>query len=260
MNKDLAQVWHCGGGTQSCAIAALIIEGVLPKPDYSLIADTGREAGTTWSYLDLVLRPALSKVGVEIWRVKAADLGYAKEALFTEKGELLPPMFTTESGATGKLTNFCNRWWKQDSMQRHMSSKGLTRSKYRSWIGFSFDEQKRYFRMMEGEDYKRGLYWFPLVEKRLRRHESIEIVKAMGWPDPPRSRCWMCPNQSDNEWREIKENSPAEFAAAIAVEKEIQARDPNAWLHKSCVPIGEVDFTAPADLFNRACDSGDCFV
>lgn len=28
------QVWMCGGGTQSVAIAALIVQGKLPKPDF----------------------------------------------------------------------------------------------------------------------------------------------------------------------------------------------------------------------------------
>lgn len=259
--SDLKQVWCCGGGTQSVAIGALIVEGYLPKPDFSLIADTGRECSSTWAYLENVLNPALAKVGVVIERVKAADYGYAGAELFS-KEELLIPAFSNETaGSTGKLTAFCNRWWKLDSMRVYLSKvHGITRSKYRSWIGFSLDEQRRYFRMMNGEEYQKGLIWFPLVEKRLRRYQSIELVKAMGWPEPPRSRCWMCPNQSNAEWRELRDNRPTEFQAAIKLEAEIQQRDPHAWLHKSCIPLSKVDFTEEPDLFNRPCDSGVCFL
>lgn len=243
------------------AIGALIIEGHLPKPDVSLIADTGRECGSTWAYLDNILNPALAKVGIKIERVKAEDYGYGGTEIFS-KDELLIPVYSSETvGSTAKLTAFCNRWWKLDAMRVYLSKQhGLTRSKYRSWIGFSLDEQRRYFRMMNGEEYQKGLIWFPLVEKRLRRHQSIGVVKAMGWPDPPRSRCWMCPNQSDAEWRELRDNRPTEWKAAIQLDAEIRERDAHAWLHESCKPLAEVDLSAPAELFDRPCDSGICFL
>src|SRR6187455_1201856 len=102
--KELKQIWFCGGGTQSCAIAALIIDGKLPKPDFSIIADTGREKRRTWEYLDAVLRPNLERVGVSIERVKAAEYGYGGTELWSKTGELLIPAYTTESGQKGKLT------------------------------------------------------------------------------------------------------------------------------------------------------------
>ncbi len=114
--------------------------------------------------------------------------------------------------------------------------------------------------MMDGEEYKKRLLWFPLVEKRLLRHQSIELVKTMGWPTPPRSRCWMCPNQADSEWLDLKNNSPLEFAEAVRIDLEIRERDPNAWLHSSCKPLSEVDFSKARDLFERSCDSGVCFL
>ena len=58
MSNMPAQVWSCGGGTQSAAIAALIVRGDLPKPDYAYMVDTGRERTATIDYfhktLDLV--------------------------------------------------------------------------------------------------------------------------------------------------------------------------------------------------------------
>ena len=44
-------IWSCGGGTQSAAIAALIVQGRLPIPDISLMVDTEREKSGTWECL-----------------------------------------------------------------------------------------------------------------------------------------------------------------------------------------------------------------
>ena len=252
------EVWNCGGGTQSCAIGALIIQGKLPKPDIAVIADTGREVRSTWDYLDNVLNPALSKFGVHVIRVKAEDWGYAGKS-FVGSGELLPPVYTTENGSLGKMSNFCNRWWKQDVVQRWLSSQGITNKDVRKWIGFSFDEQRRYLRMMEGEEYKAGKIYLPLVELRLRRAQSIEVVLSMGWPPPPRSRCYMCPNQQDEEWLDLKENQPGEFLKAVHAQTEITAIDPNAWLHKSALPLEQVQFSRD-EKTERACDSGLCMI
>lgn len=73
------------------------------------------------------------------------------------------------------------------------------------------------------------------------------------------SACWMCPNHHNGEWLRLKLEQPAEFEKACALEDEIRQRDPHAWLHRSCVPLREVDFEQP-DLFSRPCDSGVCFV
>lgn len=117
--------------------------------------------------------------------------------------------------------------------------------------------------MMKGDEYQAGLIYFPLIHGvPLKRQDAIREVEKMGWPTPPRSACWMCPNQSDSEWRDLKTNSPEEFAAACALEKEVQEIDPFAWFHSSCVPLAEVDLHTKShpDLFqDRACSSGGCF-
>ena len=47
----MTTVWSYGGGTQTAAIAVLILQGRLPKPDIAVMADTGREIASTWDYL-----------------------------------------------------------------------------------------------------------------------------------------------------------------------------------------------------------------
>jgi hypothetical protein len=45
----MIEVFSSGGGTQSAAIAALIVQGRLPKPDFVVIADTDYECSSTWT-------------------------------------------------------------------------------------------------------------------------------------------------------------------------------------------------------------------
>jgi hypothetical protein len=258
------QVFSSGGGTQSCAIAALIVQGKLPKPDFVVIADTGREAPSTWEYLDAVVRPALASVGVEIHRLKKEEYGeagclgdYSKKG----EGDLLIPAFSTLTGQPSKMSNFCTDKWKVVVVNNYLSRvHGLTRSKYVKWIGFSFDESRRWLRMQRGAEFDRGLIRFPLVELRMIRHESIALVERMGWPKPPRSRCWMCPNQSDYEWAEVKTDWPDKFAEAIALDESIRQRDPHAFIHSSVKPLRDANLDKPDDLFSGSCPSGECFL
>ena len=255
-----AQVWSCGGGTQSCAIAALIVKGKLPKPDVAVIADTGYETRATWEYMDAVLVPELAKVGVVLHRVKASEWNPKRCEMFW-KTECRMPVYSTRFGVPSKTPNVCSSTWKGETVIKFLRSLGITRSKAVFWIGFSRDEQRRLFNMMKCQDYLKGLIRFPLVsDYPSTRREAIALVESMGWPTPPRSACWMCPNKSDNEWRLQRDERPDEFARAIALEKQIHKRDPDAWLHKSCKPLDQVDFSQPDDLFSRPCDSGQCFV
>lgn len=265
--KTKAQVFSSGGGTQSCAIAALIVQGRLPKPDICVIADTGYENHRTWEYLDAVVRPALQSVGLYVHRVTAHQWAAKWTGItlgcgaFSQTGKLSIPAYTDIDGPVGKLPTFCSNGWKQDAVDRWLSvTQGLTRSQFVKWIGFSRDEVKRVFRMAKGEEYLKGLIRFPLVrDVPTTRQEAIQIVEDMGWPTPPRSRCWMCPNQNDHEWREIKAD-PCMWELATGFDDTIRLRDPHAFCHKSGKPLREVDFREEDDLFAGKCESGGCFL
>lgn len=263
IQKKLLEVFSSGGGTQSACIAALIVQGKLPRPDFTVIADTGRETGRVWDYNENVITPALRALGIEVHRVSAEDYGYAGNNLFNKKGTLLIPAFTNVGPKPGKLSNFCTTYWKIEVVDNFLSRKhGIKRSDYRKWIGFSMDEGSRVSRMMLGKEYAAGLIRFPLVHDfPLRRDQAIQYVEQTGWPMPPRSACYMCPNHTDAEWRTSKEIDPDEFAESVKIDKEIRLHDPHAFLHKSCVPLDEVNFTTEDNMSTGArCNSGECFV
>lgn len=265
---SVVNIFSHGGGTQSAAITALIVQGKLPKPEFVCIVDTERERASTWEYLDSVIRPALRSVGLEVHRIQKSEWGskppHGMDYLSHNGNTVLLPAFTNQNpGSVGKLSGFCSNTWKVETRQRYQREVlGVKTKNARNWIGFSVDEARRATRMMAGQDYQNGLIYFPLIEGvPMRRTQSIQLVKDMGWPTPPRSACWNCPNQGDDEWRDLKLNSPEEFEFACKLEIEVQKKDPFCWFHKSCIPLGEVDLTKPQedDLFERACSSGGCF-
>lgn len=134
-----AQVWSCGGGTQSAAIAALILQGTLPKPDHALIVDTKRERSATWAYAASVLIPALAAAGVELVRVDRDD--YTDIDLYggADGETILVPMYAAPAG---KLGSYCSGEWKRDVAMRYMR-RTLKLEAVVNWIGYSTEEMRR---------------------------------------------------------------------------------------------------------------------
>lgn len=249
---ERTQVWASGGGVQSAAIAALIVQGKL-RPDLAVIVDTEREQSTTWQYMERYVAPALSKVGVTLNRVRRSD--FESRDLHSSNGTLLIPVFTTKGGTVGKLSNYCSSYWKREVIKRWANAQGVKAVDL--WLGISVDEMER----VQTEKYAKWRTRYPLIEQRMNRGDCVTLVESMGWPTPPRSSCWMCPNHTQHEWRDIRDNKPADWQAAIKLDRELRQRDPHAFLHSDCVPLEMADLDdANGVLFGHACTSGHCFV
>ena len=240
------QIWSSGGGVQSSAIAALIVKGEL-KPELACIVDTEREASTTWAYLDEIVKPELLKVGCDLVRIPKSD--YATVDLY-RNDDILIPAFTEN----GKLLTFCSNEWKQRVMRRWASDQGVIDADI--WIGFTIDELRR-VTTPTGKWQNR----YPLIEKRMTRGDCIALVESMGWPAPPRSSCWMCPNKTNSEWLEMKKHNHADFEKAVVFEQEIRLLDDELTLSNGGQTLDKTDFNeSQDDLFTGRCDSGMCFV
>ena len=249
----VTQIWSCGGGTQSGAIAALIGDGILPKPDVCFMTDTGREKSSTWPFVESFIRPQLVRVGLDLTIIKSED--FACIDIVHQTGSVLLPGFTTQSGSVCKLPAFCSGKWKQDVAERYFRSIGVVKA--RSWIGISIDEMRRVRRQ-----HRNWLeLWYPLIfAVRMTRAQCVECIRQHGWLGPiPHSACKMCPNMRDDEWLDMQANAPEDFAEACQIERDVRVADPHFWLHPACVPLDQVDFTAQQSMFaDRGCTTG-CF-
>lgn len=246
------QIWSSGGGVQSAAIAALIVQGDL-RPDLAVIIDTEREQSTTWTYMDEVITPALETVGVTLHRVPKSQFATVDLYGGADGNTLLIPAFTNQNGEPGKMPGFCSSEWKVRSVQRWATSMGVKEADM--WMGISVDEMRR---ATPGHG-KWGKH-YPLIKLRMNRGDCVALVKRMGWPEPPRSSCWMCPNHTQTEWRDIRDNKPDDWARAVAFDREMRERDPNVYLHADCVPLDEADLDEKNGVLFQHCDSGMCFV
>lgn len=257
-----------GGGWQSVALCVLIGEGALPRPDLVGIADTSREVSSTWDYLYGTMQPWLDKKCGGGLKIEVVPHTLASSDLYGPTGLTLMPMHTRQMVPTelfdgdeiieGRIPAYCSGHWKRDVMERWYRLKGA--KTVEQWIGYSLDETNRV-----GKDHRP---WcrnrFPLIEKRISRAMCGRIIQAAGLPLPKKSRCFMCPHQTPQEWLEVK-SRPEEFAAAVRLEKEINANDPEQtgglFLYSGRVPLELADFTSDAGIVTpgKPCETAACW-
>lgn len=242
-----------GGGKQTVAIITLILEGRLPKPDIIVMADTGREVQTTFDYLETWVQPALSNIGLKV-QIASHELAYVD--LYAGNGDLLLPVFTRAGSGIGKLPTFCSDKWKKEVIRRWLKQNNIIDTEV--WLGISTDEIER----MKDSGLKWYRHIYPLIEIiPMNRMQCVNQITRFGWPVPNKSRCWMCPNQSQLSWRQMKETDNGDFNKAVQLEEQIRERDDLAFLHPSAIPLAQAVERdgQQIDMFD-ACDSGYCFV
>jgi hypothetical protein len=213
-------VWSTGGGVDSTAIAVLIENGLIEKPDISFMVDTGYEKTSTWEYMNNVTMPRLKSVGVTIEIVKTTD--WSSNNIFNDAGYIVIPIFKRVENRTVKLKTHCNNTWKAQVSERYLRSKGVKRAEI--WMGIAADETKR-----QRESRKMWLtYRYPLIEKRMTRKDCLALIKYFRWPDPHKTSCVMCGLQDRRVREAMREEYPQEWQRAIEIERERQSREPCA--------------------------------
>ena len=254
-------VWSYGGGTQSIAIALLVVTGKLPKPDMIVFADTGREASETFEYSKAYVEPLLASIGLSI---ETASHDLSKVDLYQVKDQketLLIPAYTQD----GKLSNFCSHEWKLRVVRRYIRAKGVEQCV--NWLGMSTDEVER----LHPSDVQWCETHWPLCDMPISASYGISMNRVMckqlilnyGWPEPPKSSCWMCPHRRNHQWQRLKMLYPADFQKAVELDKIIRAKDKRGgvWLHEEIKPLDEIDFSQESSQQSLlGCDSGYCFV
>ena len=231
----LVTAWACGGGVDSTAVAALIVEGKLPKPDLAYMTDCGWDSQETWEYVHGETIPRLRAVGVELQIVKSADYSDAMDVI-TERGHVVIPAFTMREGKRIRFRTHCSANWKSRVARRWLREQGVKRCD--NWVGVAADEAGR--RRRSPVRWCRNVY--PLIELGMTREDCQWFIGYAGWPKAPRSSCIICPQQSDTRWQRMKRFYPADWERAVAMEQRIHEQRPDVFLHNSLVPLPEVQF------------------
>lgn len=287
----MKEVLSLGGGVQSSTLAMMAATGAIPKPDYAVFADTMHEPrhtrtwnpateswieGGIYGWMDWleaqcdfpihrVCRGDLFEKNNEVRRSKKSGKLYMKGMIpaFVDKG----------NGKVGLLGRRCTADYKIVPIQRKVKElAGIKRGGQsviaNMWIGISTDEALRIKPSMV--EYINNCW--PLIDLGMSRQDCLNWMRDNGFPEPPRSACVGCPFHGDDEWANLKNNSPRDFQRAIEAERQMQsaARRQEVlhgipYLHSTCRPIGEIDFSGAEpgyrqlELFGNEC-SGMCGV
>jgi hypothetical protein len=251
-----------GAGTQSTALLLMgLTDELHARPDFAVFADTGGEPKEVYDYLALIKDYVKKEFDFDIITVKnktniVEDLLNPQISKKTGNTYITspPPLFVkrNDNGNIFMMNRNCTGTYKINPFHRYVKRKfNIKRQNPKQfkmielWMGISMDEMQR---MRESQDWY-AFIRYPLIEMEMVRNESIKFVERFGLPTPPRSACTFCPYHNNNEWKRIKKNFPDEFQKVIRLEEKLQeglkenpAMKGVPYFHRSCKPIGEVNF------------------
>lgn len=269
----LIRILSLGLGLQSVTLALMSAGGELPMLDAAIFADTGDEKRATYEYLDYLRERVPFPVIVA--KRPGPSLGdYQLETVGLEKsGRSLIPYHTIDAdGSTAMLPKQCNSDWKKRVVHREIAR--LVRERtgtdrlpaapvVEEWLGMTRDELTRI-----STSEKRYIHHrYPLVEepRRFVRGQCTKWLLDRNFRLPPRSACKFCPFQSNEEWRDMHDNHPVDFAEAVAF--DVATRSPHlgfegsAFIHRQRVPLSQADLSRPEDFGQTSafgCGDGIC--
>jgi 3'-phosphoadenosine 5'-phosphosulfate sulfotransferase (PAPS reductase)/FAD synthetase len=253
-----------GAGVQSTTLALLAVHGEIEKPEHAIFADTGWESNEVYEHLEW-LKPIMQNAGIKVHKVTAGNI--RKDTLSPGRFASMPFHMKDDNGKRGMAIRQCTQEYKLAPIlkkQRELVGIGY-RQRWKpehgqivNQMGISVDEIQR----AKDNPAKYITNVFPLLDLRMKRSDCIAWLNDHGY-SAPRSACIGCPYHSDHEWRKIKEN-PTEWADAVQFDKQIRKLENNSYqskiyLHKSCQPLDEVDFSTEEErgqftLFDNECE------
>jgi len=248
-----------GAGVQSTTLALLAVEGVLPKPDVAIFADTGWEPASVYAHLER-LAVTLEAAGIPLYKVSKGNL--RNDAIDPVHRYASVPYFVRNpDGSDGMGRRQCTSEYKLAPIKRKVRELlGAAAPDYRrvpkgrvceQWVGFSIDEIQRVDDGKHNPRYLKTRY--PLLDLGMSRKDCQRWLDARGWTTE-KSACIGCPFHGNQQWRELRDNKPDEWADAVAFDEAIRKGgsrgmplNGEAFLHRSRVPLA----IAPIDRVTR---------
>lgn len=272
-----------GLGVQSTALYYMSSMGELPRCDYAVFADTGREKSKTLKYLEFLTEWQRLYNGIPIVVVRKrnlfTDLLNAENST-GQRFASIPAYVKTGGPTEGMLRRQCTSEYKIYQVDQAIRDLYGLKPRQRTpitevWKGITLDEIERL--SIPQETWKIHIYPFVGYKttttsteridygKKMRRNDVVNWYNAHGLLIPGKSACVFCPYHSDAAWLEMKENEPEDWEAAVQVDRAIRdsmkkkINNP-VYLHDSCIPLEEVQFSRePEGLWRGEC-SGNCHI
>lgn len=248
----MIDILSLGAGVQSSTVLLMSHVGELPPLDCAIFADTGWESKAVYDHLAWLEQT----VSIPIHRVSAGNI--RDDHLGSKERDGMRttiPFFVDAGGETeGRTFRKCTKEYKIIPMNTFVRRELLglakgqkaTAKAVRKWLGISVDEIQR---MRPAREHWQVNH-YPLVERRITRLMCLDWCEDHGFPQPPRSSCLGCPFHRDPEWRRLKRTDPDGFADAVRFDEQMRhnaAMSGTAYLHRSLVPLDQVDFRNDLD-------------
>lgn len=271
-------VLNFGAGVQSTTVLLMSLDGILPKLDAVIFADTQYEPESVYRHLAWCVEHAASR-GLEISIRSAGNIrddiiefwGPRRSAADGKRYASIPAFVRNPDGSSGGLIRRqCTGDYKIDVIERYVREELLGLSKGQrwpkshvvtNWLGISFDERRR----MKVSTRPAVRFFHPLIESPeidalatsrtlfssgMTRDDCMRWIASRGYPTPPRSACICCPFRSDREWKAL---TPSEFEDACKLDEQIRNSPRSSttddgrlvgspFLHRSLVPLRDVVF------------------
>jgi hypothetical protein len=248
-----------GAGIQSSAVLLLACEGVIPRFDVALFADTGWEPKAVYANLAR-LRTHAARFGIPVRTVSAGNI--RDDALDPAHRFVSMPLHVLNpDGTRGLARRQCTSEYKIGPLKKAVREllgyphpRRVPRGLYvEQAIGISTDEFTR--AKDSGVRYLRNV--FPLIELGWDRAHCAEYLAERGFEKAVKSACLGCPFHGNAGWRWIRDHDPDGWADAVSFDTAIREGYPHAttqgqelrgqyFLHRSCRPLDEVDLDPPA--------------
>jgi hypothetical protein len=247
-----------GAGVQSTTLLSLSAEGILPRIDFAIFADTGWEPKAVYSHLDRIDREIAEPAGIPVLRVATGNI--REDALDPEHRFASMPLYIlNKDGRPGMTRRQCTGEYKIKPIKKQVRKilgypypqripKGIF---VEQWVGISTDE---FHRAKDADvSYMRNRH--PLIlDMDWSRADCIAYLESRGLADTPKSSCLGCPFHGNAQWRNIRDHSPEEWEDVVAFDAAIRAGNARAtaagnpllgqaFLHRSRVPLDQ----APID-------------
>ena len=247
-----------GAGVQSTAVLLLACEGVIPRFDVALFADTGWEPRAVYANLER-LRAHAEMAGIPVRTVAAGNI--RADALDPKHRFVSMPLHTLNpDGSRGLARRQCTSEYKIIPLKKaarellgYPHPRRVPRGVYAEQaIGISTDEIGR--AKDSGLRFLRNV--FPLLELSFDRAMCREFLAERGFGDTVKSACLGCPFHGNAGWRLVRDHDPDGWREAVEFDRAIRHGYPRAttqgqslrgqyFLRRSCTPLDEVDLDTP---------------
>jgi hypothetical protein len=282
MTAPTLRVLSLGAGVQSTTLLLASAVGLLPRLDFAIFADTGWEPRSVYEHLERLEREVAAPAGIPVLRVSNGNL--RADTITPGRRFVAVPFYLRNlNGGEGMGRRQCTAEYKLAPIKAKVRELlgatvtddgrvgrvgGKRGALYvEQWVGISRDEAQR----AKDSDVLYARNAFPLLAVGVSgQHEPLvgadgrpgwtrndcrRFLRRHGFGETPKSACIGCPFHGNRAWRDLRDNHPAEWADAVAFDRELRTTatlehlelEAKPYLHRSRLPLDE----APIDRVTR---------